>query len=66
MVPYVVKNNAKHDYLQGIVDKYLSDPKSLNAIAHNVVYKEIETETRSFIWKLENEMEDINDDPNAS
>ena len=66
MVPYVVMNNAKHDYLQGIVDKYLSDPKSLNALAYNVVYKEIETETRSFIWKLENEMEDINDDPNAN
>ena len=60
------KNNARNEYLQGIVDKYMSDPKSLQAIAYNVVYKEIETETRSFIWKLENEMEDINEDPNAS
>ena len=66
MVPYVEKNSAKHDYLQEIVNQYLSDPKSLEALAFNVVYKEIETETRSFIWKLENEMEDINEDPNAS
>ena len=44
----------------------MSDPKSLQALAYNVVYKEIETETRSFIWKLENEMEDINEDPDAS